>query len=916
MPIGPGSRLGPYEVTALIGEGGMGKVCRAHHTGLKRDDALKVLPDAFASDPDRLARFRREAQVLASLNHPNIAHVYGLEQSDGVQALVMELVEGPTLADRIAQGPIPVDEALPIAKQIAEALEAAHEQGIIHRDLKPANIKVRPDGTVKVLDFGLAKALEPTGAMSPSVSQSPTITSPAMMTGVGVLLGTAAYMSPEQARGRAVDRRSDIWAFGCVLYEMLTGQRAFAGDEVSDVLASVLAREPDWTVLPRGLSPVVGTFLKRCLHKDRKQRVGDAQSVRLALEGAFETVATQVAHVAVVPQPTWRRPRPIAATAVVAILATGVAVWSLWPTGVPPTVTRFNYSLPPDQQFRNPGRPVMALSRDGRHFIYNTVGGLYLRSMHDLQARPIPGTELISAHPFFSPDGESVGYFEIDSGQLKRVSVSGGSAVVICAATNPFGVSWETDNTILFGQPNGIMRVSANGGTPELVIPAKQGEQVYGPQLLRDGDSVLFSVTTASGLNRWDQAQIVVQSLSTGERTVVLQGGSDARYVPTGHLVYALGEALFAIGFDVGRLEVRGGPVSIVEGVARSGNPALNTGTAHYDVSDTGTLVYVEAGAGGGFRTNASPLSTLVWVDRKGSEESLLALPRRYLYPRLSPDGTRLALDMREQEQDIWTWDVSRRTMTRVTFDAQLDALPVWSPDGRRLVWASQRGGASLNLYSQAADGTGTVERLTESPNIHRATGFTPDGTRLIISEISPESLTDVAMLSLEGDRAVMPLVRTMFNERNGEISPDGRWLAYESNESGEFQIYVRPFPGVDQGRWQLSTDGGRQPLWLRNGRELVYVAPDGALMGVPVHVVQNGPSLAAGTPAKLVAGDTYYYAWNDLNQGRTYDVSPDGQRFVRIRIQEADSETSGGPSKVVIVENWFEELKRLVPTN
>src|SRR5687767_8195178 len=351
MVIGPGSRLGPYEVTALIGEGGMGKVWRAHHTGLKRDDALKVLPDAFASDPDRLARFQREAQVLASLNHPNIAHVHGLERSDGVQALVMELVEGPTLADRIAQGPIPVDEVLPIAKQIAEALEAAHDQGIVHRDLKPANIKLRPDGTVKVLDFGLAKAMEPMSA-GRDVTASPTITSPVMMTGVGMLLGTAAYMSPEQARGKPVDKRTDIWAFGAVLYEMLTGRRAFGGDEVSDVLASVLAREPDWTLLPRGLSPVLGNYLKRCLQKDRKQRVGDAQSLRLALEGAFDIAAAQAVQSPVLAPLAWRRGLPVTLAAVVAVLVTGLAAWSVWPTVEPPRVNRFDYIVPSDQVFR------------------------------------------------------------------------------------------------------------------------------------------------------------------------------------------------------------------------------------------------------------------------------------------------------------------------------------------------------------------------------------------------------------------------------------------------------------------------------------------------------------------------------------------------------------------------------------
>ena len=532
MAIGLGSHVGPYEVTALLGEGGMGKVWRAHHSALERDDALKVLPDAFASDPERLARFQREARVVASLNHPNIAHVYGLEQSApsagsgqaGVQALVMELVEGPTLADRIGQGPIPIDEALPIARQIAEALEAAHEKGIIHRDLKPANVKVRPDGTVKVLDFGLAKALEPIAAAGLDATASPTITSPAMMTGVGVLLGTAAYMSPEQARGRTVDRRCDIWAFGCVLYEMLTGRRAFEGEDVSATLADVIRAEPAWNQLPDGLSPSLVTFLRRCLRKDPRDRVRDIGDVRLALEGAFDSALTQTAAATVTTPPAmWRRYlTPVLASLVTAAVA-ALAAWSLWPSTEPPLVSRFDVVLPQGRPFRGTGRPVMAVSPDGRSFVYNAMGGLYVRTMGELAARLVPGTEGTLTNPTFSPDGQSIAYYQ--ESQLKRIAISGGAPVVISPATNPFGVSWEADNAILFGQPEGIMRVSANGGTPELVIRAEKGEQMHGPQALPDGESVLFSVTGARGTTRWDQADIVVQSLRTSQRTVRTERG-------------------------------------------------------------------------------------------------------------------------------------------------------------------------------------------------------------------------------------------------------------------------------------------------------------------------------------------------------------------------------------------------------
>jgi serine/threonine-protein kinase len=931
MALAPGARLGPYEITAQIGAGGMGEVYRAKDSNLGRDVAIKVLPETFARDPERLARFEREAKMLASLNHPNIAIIHGLEKADpsrgsgqAVRALVMELVEGETLADRISRGPIPVDEALLIARQIAEALEAAHDQGIIHRDLKPANVKVRPDGTVKVLDFGLAKALEPAGAIPTNVTQSPTITSPALMTGVGVLLGTAAYMSPEQARGKPADKRADIWAFGCMMYEMLTGRRAFAGDEVSDVLASVLAREPDWTVLPHGLSPVLGAFLRRCLHKDRKQRIGDAQSVRLALEGAFETTAPDVARPVVVRQPLWRRAIPIAATAVGAVLLTGLAAWSRWPRIEPHAVSRFKYDVPPDQVFRGDGRPVMALSPDGRHFVYNTTSGLYLRAMGELNARLIPGTEsrtgqaipgLALTGPFFAPDGESVGYFE--NGQLKRIRTSGGAAFVICAATPSFGASWGADNTILFGQATGVMRVSANGGTPHLVIPAKEGELVFGPQLLPDGDSVLFSVTTASGVRRWDAAQIVVQSLSSGAaRKRVLQGGNDARYVHTGHLVYAVGDALFAVPFDLGRGETRGSPVFVVEGIVRARDQAAQTPAANYGVSDRGTLVYL----GGTSFERTVPLGTLVWVDRHGREERLDAPPHAYNSPRLSPDGTRIALEVGDENPDVWIWEIGRRSMTKFTSDPAIDGLPVWSPpDGQRLVWASNRGGALVNLYWQAANGTGTVERLTESPNSQRPSSFTPDGRRLLLAEASPgRNATGLSMLSLDGDRRVTRLTPltppTAASEINPEISPDGRWLAYESNESGRDEIWVRPFPAVDQGRWHMSTNGGREPVWARKGPELFYLAPDGTLMGVPVTVGVGGATFAAGAPAALIAGGAYL-TQTAFHRGRTYDVSADGTRFLRIKVNEGSRDTSGAPRHFVIVQNWFEEVKRVVPT-
>jgi eukaryotic-like serine/threonine-protein kinase len=903
MAIAEGSRLGPYEVIALLGQGGMGMVWRARHSALKRDDALKVLPPAFVANPDRLARFQREAQILASLNHPNIARVYGLEQTDGVQALVMELVEGPTLADRIAQGPIAVDEALAIARQITEALEAAHEQGIIHRDLKPANIKLQRDATVKVLDFGLAKALDPVAA-DMNVTDSPTVMSPAM-TGVGTLLGTAAYMSPEQARGRAADRRADIWAFGCVLYEMLSGRRAFEGADVADTLANVLKLDPDWNRLPPTTSLRVRSALRACLQKDPKQRPGDAQTVRLVLDGTFDTGQLAIPFSADRPS-AWRRAAPLAIASLVVAAFIGAAAWWARPSAVPPAVNRFEYLVPEGQQFRGGGRAVLALSDDGRQFVYNSASGLRIRNLGDLEARVIPGTEMLLTSPFFSPDGQSVGFFQ--SNELKRIPTSGGTSVVICAAENPFGVSWGADDTILFGQPNGIMRVAASGGTPQLVIPTKDGEQASSPQLLPDGDSVLFTITASTSQTRWDEAQIAVQSLRTGERKTILQGAADARYVSTGHIVYAVGDTLFAVAFDAERSAVQSGPVQLVQGISRPLNQSGSSATANYGISAGGTLVYLT-----GLRiTGGGAVSTgLLWVNRDGREQPIPAPPRTYVYPRISPKGDKVALDVRDQQLDIWIWDLVRETLTRLTFDPGEDEFPLWSPDGNRVAFSSSRAGGSTfktGLFWVAADGTGAVERLAVGARQTFPEAFTPDGSQVIVDGSGPEGNDDIGLVSLKAEAAegtpernVRPLLQTTFGERNATLSPDGRWLAYESDESGRAEIYVRPFPAVDSGRWQVSTGGGIQAAWARNGRELFYRSGP-ALLGVPV---QTGTGFVAGTPKVLFQGQ--YFGGPG---GRSYDVGPDG-RFVFLK-PVPDGGATQRP-RITIVENWSEELRRLV---
>ena len=640
MALQPGGRLAHYDVTALIGEGGMGQVYRARDTKLDRDVALKVLPDVFANDADRLARFQREAKVLASLNHPNIGSIYGIEEDETeggkISALVLELIDGPTLADRIAQGPLPLDEAIPIATQIAEALEVAHEQGIIHRDLKPANIKIRPDGSVKVLDFGLAKALDPSyGAQGFSpASASPTISITAAATQMGMVIGTAAYMSPEQARGKPVDKRADIWAFGVVLYEMLTGARPFQGEDVSLTLASVMKSDVDPKTLPPDVPPAVRTVLRRCLEKDPGQRIRDIGDVRLAMAGAFESTVAAPAVAGVPPRlRLWQQPVPVLIAVVLAALAAGLSVWGLRPSE-PRAVTRIAYDLPPSHQLRVTSRRVLAVSPDGRRFVYNTADGLYLRSLDAFEPRLLAGTEDTLGLPFFSPDGQAVAF--IQGNQIRRLALSSGAPVSVGpAAERPFGASWAPDNTILFEQPDGIMRVSANGGTPELIIPAEEGEVLDAPQLLPDGETVLFSVTANAsgsggvGADSWDAGQIVAQPLTSGERIVLLDGGSDARYVPTGHLVYALDDGLFAVAFDVDTLTVMSGPVSMVEGVTR----ARTAASANYAVSDDGTLFYLAGDAGSDSR--------LVWVDRTGRVEPIETIPsNEYASPAYRPTAT------------------------------------------------------------------------------------------------------------------------------------------------------------------------------------------------------------------------------------------------------------------------------------
>jgi Tol biopolymer transport system component len=909
MRLTAGTRLGPYEIVSALGAGGMGEVYRARDTRLKRDVAIKVLPDSFASDTERLARFEREAHVLASLNHPHIAAIYGVEDAPAeagshVHALVMELVEGETLAERLDRGPLPIAEALRIAAQMAAALEAAHEKGIVHRDLKPANVKITPDEHVKVLDFGLAKAMEGELA-SANVSASPTLS--IMATQAGMILGTAAYMSPEQARGFPADQRSDIFSFGCVLYEMLTGHQAFQGETASDVLASVLAREPDLNALPPNLNPRLPELLKRCLEKNPKRRwqaVGD-------LRAEIETIATAphaaaTTAVATRQEPRWRRLTFVGVPALVAgALIAGAVTWFATRPEAP-RVTRMAIANTGTAALTINGTDRdLTITPDGTHVVYVGNGGtqLFVRALDALEPVAIASGQSQLRGPFVSPDGQWVGFGDSLGGILRKVAITGGPPITLATDLDgpSRGATWTPDGTIIFATSNqatGLQSLSVNGGMPQVVTRpdhAKGEADHLWPEVLPGGRAVLFTITSVTG--GLDAAEVAVRDLQTGTQKVLLHGGSHAHYLASGHLVYVAAGTLRAVLFDPNRLETRGTAVPVLSRLFVTG-----TGAGDFAMATDGTLVYVDEP--GGLGANAR---TLVWVDRTGKEEPVAAPPRAYEHPRLSPDGTRLALASNDQEKDIWIWDLGRATLTRLTLDPGQDQFPVWTPNGRRIIFSSNRDVGVPNLWWQAADGTGAAERLATSGDAQFLNAITPDGTVAVFNQPTPRMGRDLLQLPLDGTRRVMPLLQTKFDERNGIVSPDGRWLAYESNSSGSFEVYVRPFPNVGGGQWQVSTGGGRQPLWARSGKELFYFDSDNALMRAPVEA--SGATWNAGTPMKILEGRYY----TGTGSGRAYDVSSDGQRFLMIKAAGGES-TVLSPG-VIVVQHFDEELKRLVPT-
>ena len=893
MSLTAGTRLGSYEILGALGAGGMGEVYRASDRKLKREVAIKVMPETFARDEERMKRFEREAQVLASLNHPNVAAIYGLEEADGIRALVLELVEGPTLSERIARGPIPLEEALRIAVQIAHGLEAAHEKAVIHRDLKPANVKLTKDGDVKILDLGLAKALE---VESPPVedTNSPTLT---RATQTGVLLGTAAYMSPEQAKGKSADRRADVWAFGVVLYEMLAGSRAFDGEDVSETLAFVLTKEPDWSALPGALPPRVGSMLRRCLTKDPKRRLQAIGEARIAIEEPGEDAPT-----------TERSVWPVL-TGVLG-LALGLAIWAVWPRSAPSPAPpmRLSVELGADAPlFSNPweeGQGVL-LSPDGTLLVFvalpspGALPQLYVRRLEALEASLLLDTEG-ARNPFLSPDGQWIAFFAEE--KLKKVAVNGGGAVNLAdvSVVGYHGGTWAADGTIVFAQDQGggvrLMRVSSAGGTPEaLTIPDQDGGNQSWPQALPGGKGVLY--TSATGTS--DEATIVFQPLPSGPRKTLVQGGYHGRYLPSGHLVYIREGALFAVAFDLDRLEVIGKPARAVASVLST----RTTRGAQFASSDRGVLAYVPS---------LAAESTLQWVDRSGNRKSLRDIPGIYNFPKFSPDGRVLAMDIVEgSERDLWAYEWEGDRLTRLTFDPSWDSRPVWTPDGRRIVFASTRGDKKTrNLYWQRADGTGEAERLTESENAQWPGSWDRSGKLLAFSELNG-TRPDVMILPLEGseEQGWKPgKPRTFFEssyvDNNPEFSPDGRWLAYMSNKTGRFEIYVRPFPGPG-GMWQISTESGRLPVWSRVRRELFYYANDQRIMVVPYTV--DGDEFRAAKPRRW--SDDQFAAPPDTF---LFDVHPDGERFAVVTSLLSSSEARR--DRVVFILNFFDYLRQIAP--
>ena len=876
MALTTGIRIGPYEVVALLGAGGMGEVYRATDTNLKRSVAIKVMPAEVIADAERLARFEREAQVLATLNHPHIAQIYGLERASGITALVMELVDGPTLAERIGQGPLPLDEALPIARQIAEALEAAHERGIVHRDLKPANIKVRDDGAVKVLDFGLAKLNEPnvSNASTRSFSLSPTITSPALMTGVGVLLGTAAYMSPEQARGKAVDKRADIWAFGCVVYEMLTGTQPFHGSDLTETLASIVKDQPDLSKVP---APV-RRLLTRCLEKDPSRRLRDLGDAWDLLEDRAQPPAVAVAPV----RTRW----PLALG--VGVAAAAVAFGAAWtiasrPAAAPSDVQRFTVALP-----ENAGNlHSLAISPDGRYLAIavDVTGtrGLWLRRLDSFQAQPVPASDG-AMFPFWSPDSRFVAFFA--NGKLKQAAVGGGPPVVICDAPDGRGGSWNRDGVIIFAPAPGlaIQQVASTGGVP--VDVTKAPGTLRFPTFLPDGRHFLYLKTQAPG----DQSGIRLASLDGNEDVRLLPDQSNVSFA-AGRLVFVRSSTLIAQPIDPGTGHLAGDAVPIADGV-----PFANvTNYAPVTISASGVLVYGGPGQG------SLVIAQLTWFDRQGQRLGTVGVPGRVLDPALSPNGRMVVFGrLSTSGAGLWLRALDREVEQQFATDSSVPNVePIWSPHGDRIAFR-----IGFDLAEKRADGSGVAQPMVEGSQSKAPTDWSRDGQYVVFTSQDARTLLDVWFLPLNSSgRKPVPFLQSAANEHWARLSPDSRWIAYASDESGRDEVYVRPFPSGD-GQWQISSAGGTEPRWRGDGKELFFIAADGSMIAATVASETTGTRLVFLPGASQPLFDTRSrpitaFSWR-------YDVTPDGKRF----LVASPIDSSATPPLNVVV-NWDAELKK-----
>ena len=890
MGLPSGTHLGPYEILSAIGAGGMGEVYQAHDTKLGRDVAIKVLPEAFAHDPDRLSRFQREAKMLAALNHPNIATIYGLEQSNGTSYLVMELVQGETLAERVKRdGAVPVEEALAIAKQIAEALEAAHEKGIIHRDLKPANVKLTPEGKVKVLDFGLAKAFAGDAA-NEDAANSPTLSMAATMH--GVILGTAAYMSPEQARGKPVDKRTDIWALGAVLYELLTGKAAFQGEDVTDILAAVVRAEPDWQGLPAATPVKIRDLLRRCLQKDKTLRMQAAGDVRIEIVEALAAPAEQVAAQRGSRERLAWSVAAFLLVAFVAALAFG-AIAYLRRVQQETETMRFFISPPEMWHLSQIGAgggaaAPLAVSPDGHRvaFVATSADGkslLWVRSLDTLAAQSLAGTDGASS-PFWSPDSRFLGFFA--DGKLKKIEVSGGPPIMLCDASNSRGGTWNRDGVIVFNPTNHeLQKVSAAGGVPSAATMLGLGEIDHvRPLFLPDGRHFLHYVLGGprNGIN--------LSSLDSAERKLLLNSDSTNVIYSQGYLLFLRETTLMAQPFDAQRLALTGDAFPIAEQIQTSSTVQPN---GVFSASENGVLAYQTGTGAAGYQ--------LLWFDRTGKQVGVLGDPAAYSDLELSPDGKRASvsiLDPAGKGRDIWLYDVSRGLRTRFTFGpANLHAKSIWSPDGSRLVFNSN-GKGHLDLYQKASSGAGAEEVLLEDNLDKYPVSWSPDGRFILYVTTGVARINNLFVLPLSGDHKPIPFLKTQFNQPIGQFSPDGKWVAYVSDESGRNEVYVAPFPGPG-GKWQISTVGGTHPRWRRDGTEIFYLASDYKLMTAAVN--GKGSSFEVGAVKSLFQTRSPLFA-----NRYSYDVSADGQRFL---INTAPEQVASAPITVVL--NWTAGLKK-----